>query len=133
MKNRDAADQRGGQGTNPDSPPFAAASSLVSALPPELLRLLQGLPPLAIAFSGGIDSRFLCHAALLCGCDVLAVHARGPHVPTEESALALSWADARGLPLLVVDFDPLPLPEVAANSRQRCYACKQGLLAAIAK
>ena len=136
MKNRDAADQRGGQDASHashGSPPSVAASSLVSALPPELVRLLQGLPPLVIAFSGGIDSRFLCHAALLCGCDVLAVHARGPHVPPEESASALAWADARALPLLVVDFDPLSLPEVAANSRQRCYACKQGLLAAIAR
>ena len=136
MKNRDAADQRGGQDASHashGSPPSVAASSLVSALPTELVRLLQGLPPLVIAFSGGIDSRFLCHAALLCGCDVLAVHARGPHVPPEESASALAWADARALPLLVVDFDPLSLPEVAANSRQRCYACKQGLLAAIAR
>ena len=101
-------------------------------LPPGLVRLLSGLPSLAIAFSGGIDSRFLCHAALLCGCNVLAVHARGPHVPPEESKSALAWAEARGLPLLVVDFDPLPLPEVAVNSRQRCYACKKGLLAAMA-
>lgn len=133
MKNRDAAGKCGGENADPAGPPVAACCSAAPALPQGLARLLQGLPPLAIAFSGGIDSRFLCHAALLCGCDVLAVHARGPHVPMEESALALSWADARGLPLLVVDFDPLPLPEVAANSRQRCYACKQGLLAAIAK
>jgi uncharacterized protein len=91
------------------------------------------MPPLMVAFSGGIDSRFLCHAALLSGCDVLAVHARGPHIPAGESAHALAWAEERGLPLLVVDFDPLSLPEVVTNSRQRCYACKTGLLAAIGK
>ncbi|MFT4300607.1 MAG: PP-loop family protein [Desulfovibrio sp.] len=100
-------------------------------LPKELTRILRDLPPLVVALSGGIDSRFLCHAAQLCGCDVLAVHARGPHITAGESAGALSWAERRGLPLLVVDFNPLSLPEVSNNSQERCYACKAGLLAAI--
>ena len=107
------------------------AQTLAQALPQALARRLRAMPPLVVAFSGGIDSRFLSHAALLSGCDVLAVHARGPHIPAGESAHALAWAEGRGLPLLVVDFDPLSLPEVATNSRQRCYACKTGLLAAI--
>ena len=107
------------------------AQTLAQALPQALARRLRAMPPLVVAFSGGIDSRFLSHAALLSGCDVLAVHARGPHIPVGESAHALAWAEGRGLPLLVVDFDPLSLPEVATNSRQRCYACKTGLLAAI--
>lgn len=101
------------------------------ALPEALARRLRAMPPLVVAFSGGIDSRFLSHAALLSGCDVLAVHARGPHIPAGESAHALAWARRRGLPLRVVDFDPLSLPEVSTNSRQRCYACKTALLAAI--
>lgn len=37
--------------------------------------------PLAVAFSGGLDSRFLCFALRRAGCDVLALHATGPHVP----------------------------------------------------
>lgn len=102
-----------------------------AALPENFVRALRGLPPLAVAFSGGLDSRFLCHAARLCGCDVLAVHARGPHIPPEESAQAAQWAKAAGLPLLMLDFDPLSLPEVARNSRQRCYDCKKGLIAAL--
>lgn len=52
-------------------------------LPEAFAAALRGLPPLAVAFSGGLDSRFLCHAARLCGCDVLALHARGPHIPPE--------------------------------------------------
>ena len=101
------------------------------ALPPRLREALRGLPRMAVAFSGGLDSRFLCHAARLCGCDVLAVHARGPHMPPEESEGALAWAANTGLPLLVPEYDPLALPEVAANSRQRCYHCKRGLLASL--
>lgn len=96
-----------------------------------LQSLLGNLPEVAVAFSGGLDSRFLCHAALLCGCRVVALHAHGPHVPRQESLLAQSWARQHGLHLLLVDYNPLPAPEVAGNSRQRCYGCKRGLVAAL--
>ena len=84
--------------------------------------------PLAVAFSGGLDSRFLCFALRRAGCDVLALHATGPHVPQAESEAARRWARAQGLPLLEVRHDPLSLPEVAVNSRERCYACKRVLM-----
>ncbi|MDY0259711.1 MAG: PP-loop family protein [Desulfovibrio sp.] len=113
--------------------PATGLTDAAQVLPQVLARRLRAMPPLVVAFSGGIDSRFLSHAALLSGCDVLAVHVRGPHIPAGESAHALAWARRRGLPLLVVDFDPLSLPEVATNSHQRCYACKIGLLSAIGK
>ena len=97
-------------------------------VPAALARVLGGLPRMAVAYSGGLDSRFLCHAALLCGCDVLAVHVSGPHIPAQESAGATAWAQQRGLPLRTARFDPLALPEVATNSPQRCYDCKTGLV-----
>lgn len=106
---------------------FAVAPQ--AGLPAALATALRGLPRLAVAFSGGLDSRFLCHAALLCGCDVLAVHAHGPHISARESAEAVAWAQQRGLRLLVAAYDPLDLPEVAENSPQRCYGCKKGLVA----
>ena len=84
--------------------------------------------PLAVAFSGGLDSRFLCFALRRAGCDVLALHATGPHVPQAESAAARRWARAQGLPLREVRHDPLSLPDVAVNSRERCYACKRALM-----
>lgn len=92
-----------------------------------LLPVLRGWP-LAVAFSGGLDSRFLCFALRRAGCDVLALHATGPHVPQAESAAARRWAHAHGLPLLEVRHDPLSLPDVAVNSRERCYACKRALM-----
>ena len=91
--------------------------------------VLAGLPRVAVALSGGIDSRFLCHMALACGCDAVAVHGAGPHVPAEESAAAREWARARGLRVISLVHDPLGLTEVAANSRERCYACKRALIA----
>lgn len=92
-----------------------------------LLPALRGWP-LAVAFSGGLDSRFLCFALRRAGCDVLALHAAGPHVPQAESVAARRWARTQGLPLLEVRHDPLSLPEVAANSRERCHACKRALM-----
>ena len=103
-------------------------SSAVGQVPAALARVLGALPNMAVAYSGGLDSRFLCHAALLCGCNVLAVHVFGPHIPPQESAGAKVWAQQRGLPLRTAGFDPLALPEVATNSSQRCYGCKTGLV-----
>ena len=98
-------------------------------LPERLVRVLRDLPRLAIAYSGGLDSRFLCHAAQLCHCDVLALHACGPHIPSRESAKAQTWARRRGLNLICVEYSPLRLPEVAQMTKKRCYACKKGLIA----
>ena len=104
---------------------YDGAAGLV---PAALAKVLEGLPRMAVAYSGGLDSRFLCHAALLLGCDVLAVHVFGPHIPPQESAGATAWAQQRGLPLHTARFDPLALPEVDTNSPQRCYGCKTGLV-----
>ena len=80
---------------------------------------------LTLAYSGGIDSRFLAHAALYAGVQVELVHACGPHVAPEETRYALDWAASRGIAARTLRFDPLTLPEVAAGGRERCYACKR--------
>lgn len=105
-----------------------ADRSVAALLPARLVEVLATLPRLAVACSGGLDSRFLCHAATLAGCRVLAVHARGPHVPAGESEACRRWAASAGVPLVEICYDPLALPEVAANSRERCYACKRGMI-----
>lgn len=83
----------------------------------------------ALAFSGGLDSRFLAHAALLAGFAPQLLHVSGPHVPDQETAYAEQWAAARNLPLRRVELDPLQIPEVMNNDRQRCYYCKRALFA----
>jgi uncharacterized protein len=96
-----------------------------------LLAFIRGLGPLTVACSGGIDSRFLAHAALRAGVPVQVVHVGGPHVPPADSAYALDWAESCGLALRVLRLDPLALPEVAAGGRDRCYACKAFLFSRI--
>ena len=89
-----------------------------------LLALLRGLGPMTVALSGGIDSRFLTHAALHAGVPLSLVHVCGPHMAAAETAYALDWAAGVGLGVRVLELDPLGLPEVASGSRERCYACK---------
>jgi uncharacterized protein len=105
-----------------------------SALPKALASLLARLSPIALAFSGGLDSRFLAHAVRLAaadgsGAEVHLFHATGPHVPVAESADARAWAVANGFGFTVVPVDPLSLPEVRANAKDRCYHCKRLLFA----
>ena len=91
----------------------------------------DGMPKLAVAYSGGLDSRFLCYAAARAGASVLALHCRGPHIPREETEEACAFAREARLRLEIVDADPLGLPEVASGSKRRCYACKKCMLSRI--
>ena len=97
-----------------------------SALPEALVAAFPA-SPFAIAFSGGLDSRFLAHAAALGGLPFHLYHIRGPHVPDAESLEALAWAKAQGMDLSVLELDPLDIPEVRENGRERCYGCKRRL------
>lgn len=96
-----------------------------------LLAFIRGLGSMTVACSGGIDSRFLAHAALRAGVPVQLVHVSGPHVPPEDTAYALDWAESCGLAVRVLRLDPLEVPEVAAGGRDRCYACKSFLFGQI--
>ena len=97
----------------------------MDTLPKPLASLLRELSPIALAFSGGLDSRFLAHAARLSATDIHLFHATGPHVPAAESAQAKTWAEARGFGFTAVPADPLELSEVRAGIRERCYFCKR--------
>lgn len=88
----------------------------------------RGLTAVAVAYSGGVDSRFLCHTLLRAGLDVLALHARGVHVPEAETLRARRWARDAGLPLEEASFRPLDVPGVRDNGPRRCYFCKAALM-----
>ena len=98
------------------------------ALPGELRDFLSRQQKIAVAFSGGLDSRFLCHAARLMNLDVLAIHITGPHVASRETEYARQWAAGHEIAFREIRSDPLTLPEVAANGRFRCYECKKNML-----
>lgn len=79
---------------------------------------------LALAYSGGLDSRFLAYTLQQAGIDVVLLHVSGPHVPPRDTASAKTWAAAHHIPLREIPLNPLSQPTVANNERQRCYACK---------
>lgn len=85
----------------------------------------------AVAYSGGLDSRFVVHMAKRAGLAVRALHVHGPHIPAHEHAYAVDWAERSGAPLTVVNLDPLDMPALRANPLDRCYHCKKAVFTAL--
>lgn len=87
----------------------------------------QSLEKLAVAFSGGLDSRFLCYTAKRIGLPVRALHISGPHIPQQETEEARAWAAENKIPFVLLSVDPLQNSDVCANSPDRCYYCKRAV------
>lgn len=104
---------------------MSVALKFLDALPCALVERLRAMPTLAVAFSGGLDSRFLCHAASICGSSVLALHVCGPHVPRRDSEAARSWAERNNIAFASSYMNPLEIGGLAENGRKRCYFCKK--------
>lgn len=81
-------------------------------------------PKAAIAFSGGVDSAYLLHAAKEAGCDVKPYFVKTPFQP------AFELEDAKKLApdLTVLELDILKWKKIEKNEKNRCYFCKKQLL-----
>jgi len=91
-----------------------------------LLGALRSLGNALVAFSGGLDSAFLLHAARQAlGDRVLAVTLSTPYMPEAEVEEAAAAARAMGVRHRVIG---VPFPEaIRDNPPERCYLCKRGL------
>lgn len=93
--------------------------------PSTLTASLIAKEPFAICFSGGLDSRFLAHVAHSIGCDFIALHIRGVHIPHKESEEARAWATNHAIPFFEIEADISPQSPILRNPKNRCYLCKK--------
>lgn len=93
-----------------------------------LLARLASLDGLAVAFSGGVDSSVLLHAAhAVLGGRAVGVVADSPSLPRRELADAVRVAARIGARLEVVGTDEGEDARYRANRGDRCYFCKAAL------
>ncbi len=105
------------------------------AHPPELeqkVRLLESairsLGRTLVAYSGGVDSAYLTHAAhQVLGENMLALIADSPSLPRTQLSDALDFAREHHIPVEVIATRELEDPEYARNDANRCFHCKDEL------
>ena len=86
-----------------------------------------------LAYSGGLDSRFLAFAAKRLGFTVRLLHISGPHVAPGDTEEALNYAKSMELSVELVHIDPTNLMDLVNAGRARCYVCKRHLFEALLK
>ncbi|MBK8180724.1 MAG: TIGR00268 family protein [Planctomycetes bacterium] len=93
-----------------------------------LFRLLDDLRSVAVAFSGGVDSAVLLHAARArLGAGAVGVIADSASLPRAELEEARALARSMGAELVLLSTPELEDPRYQANDARRCYYCKQAL------
>lgn len=93
-----------------------------------LLERLAGFERLVVAFSGGVDSSVLLHAAVhVLGERAVALVADSPSLPRAELEEARAVARSIGARLVELATDELADPRYRANRGDRCYFCKSAL------
>ena len=107
-----------------------------TGLPLSLVKAIKNAAPdgtISIAYSGGVDSRFLAFASKRVGMNVCLLHVKGPHISKEETEQAILGAEEIGLKVEIADIDPLAVPEMRTAGKLRCYVCKKALFSKLLK
>ncbi|MBQ7738547.1 MAG: PP-loop family protein [Desulfovibrionaceae bacterium] len=102
-------------------------------IPNQLVGILARNEPLALAYSGGLDSRFLAYVCKICQIDVLLMLGTGYNFSQTDTMAAKEWAEKEKLKLVEIDLDPFRIKAIRMNKRDRCYHCKREIFKRIQK
>ena len=90
-----------------------------------LVEYIAARGSVAVAFSGGVDSSFLCRAARdALGDRAVAITIVSPMLPKSEIDCAGEVARQVGIVHILIEENEIEA-DVAANPRERCYFCKK--------
>ncbi len=94
----------------------------------KLAAWLRQRAPIAIGFSGGVDSTFLAAACARCIPEqTLLVHIVSPFITTPELQSCERETRLLGLPIVHVPFNPFAHSHIIRNGPDRCYHCKRAI------
>jgi pyridinium-3,5-biscarboxylic acid mononucleotide sulfurtransferase len=123
-------------GSAPAGEPRAGTADLDSK-EAALYQILEDLPSLIVAYSGGVDSAYLAYAATrVLGDSALCLTADSPSYPERHRQMAVRLARTFHFRHEFIETAEMSRPEYRANHADRCYYCKHELythLTAIAR
>lgn len=99
-----------------------------------LEEVLSPHDPVALAYSGGVDSSFLAwFIRTVMQKELFAFFVKSPFISSREYENVLRVAGEIGLELHEIELDILGLDPVAKNPVERCYFCKKQVMTSILK